>query len=455
MQLKKQHWAFVFLFVLIQATLDWRTSINISKTVPNTEINNGRFPANVADIDTNDCKTIIKNFFISKNYEVNHSKALINKKLISFTNKFVTIQHPRMDWINRVRSSLNKSLRNWNNNRYPAFYLFNDEEIVPVAKNYFDSLDKILREQLPLAKEQTENQALVNAWIKSYKDYNTDVDNLLNERISLQYNLSLLKKLKLKDETRDIKLQVMKSGTLVEEIITLHKEDKNLGHLVKRFKAEIGALDGTLLKNGKIKDRIVRQAMLSDILTILHRELEYSIKNSPTPHEGMLKELENLQALIKNAEFKPTTYGVYQVTNKVFIREVMAMAKLDVLYKIIKDPVTTVKDLFVNFLKNRSSTPVIDGPEKIGIFKRVYNKITSITPKQAAYGSGTASVLAFGYYRYFWLKEDSLVELKNQMTDEEIEPAHQEQLARTQAEDVRKSEGHSEVIEVMIEELTN
>ena len=290
---------------------------------------------------------------MSKNYEINHEAALVDKKLITITNKFVTVQHPRMEWMNRLRKSLNQSLRNWNNNRYPAFYLFSDEDVVPHAKKYFETLEHTVTEQLPLTKEQTENKAMVETWIKSFQDYQSDVDKLLDERISLQYNLKLVKKIKLKDEPRDIKLMIKRNGVMTEEIITLRKEDKNLGHLEARLKKEIKNLDGARLQNGKIKDRIIRQAMLKDILTIVHRELEYAVKNTPDVSETMIKELESLDSLIKKDEFQPTTYGIYRVTNKVFMREALSMSKLDVLYKKVQDPVNSIKDLFANFIKIR------------------------------------------------------------------------------------------------------
>lgn len=449
MTFPKPHWVFLFFFAIAPVSLNW------DKESPGLKLT-ARTPAEAGT--SNDCMTMARDLFISKHYEINHEAALAEKKLLSYTNKFVIVQHPRMEWINRMRKSLHQSLRNWNNNRYPAFYLFNDEEIVPTAKKYFQSLERSITEQLPLTKEQTDNQALVNAWIKAFQDYQTDIDRLLEERISLQYNLSLLKKIKVKDEPRDIKLMIKRDGKMTEEIITLRKEDKNLGHLIAKLKSEIAALDGARLKNGKIKERIIRQAMLKDILTIVHRELEYSVKNTPDVAEGMTKELDKLESLIKQSDFQPTTYGIYRVENKIFMREVFALTKLDKLYEKVKDPVNTIKEVFASFIKSRTNSSAANGTvnekEKIGIFKRVYNKITSITPKQAAYGSGSAAVLAYGYHQYFWVgKSEAVEEIRG--GEEILEEAHAEQLERTIQEDVKKSEGHSEVIELSIDELTN
>ena len=441
MTLPKPHWVFLFFFAVAPLSVEWKDVRPMAN----------RFPA---DTSSTDCRTLASNLMMSKNYEINHEAALVDKKLITITNKFVTIQHPRMEWMNRLRKTLNQSLRNWNNNRYPAFYLFNDEDVVPHAKKYFETLEHTVTEQLPLTKDQTENKAMVEGWIKSFQDYQSDVDKLLEERISLQYNLKLVKKIKLKDEPRDIKLMIKRNGVMTEEIITLRKEDKNLGHLEARLKKEIKDLDGARLQNGKIKDRIIRQAMLKDILTIVHRELEYAVKNTPDVSEAMVKELENLNSLIKADEFQPTTYGIYRVTNKVFMREVLSMSKLDVLYKKVQDPVNSIKELFVNFIKSRSGPKDPNEAEKIGIFKRVYNKITSITLKQAAYGTGGAAVLAYGFHQYFWVgQSQEAIEVK--IKNEDVEGASLEQLDRTIEEETKKSEGHSQAIEVTIDELTN
>lgn len=436
-------WAVLFFFALAPVTSNWREW--------KPKIEPERMPAETSS--QSDCRSLARDLFISKYYEINHEAALAEKKLITFSNKFVTVQHPKMDWINRMRISLNKSLRNWNNNRYPSFYMLSDEDIVPTARGYYDSLEKILTEQLPLTKEQTENQALINAWIKSYEDYNADVDKLLEERISLQYNLTLLKKLKMKEESRDIKLMIKRDGKMTEEIFTLRKEDKNLGHLVHKLKGEIAELDGTLLRNGKIKDRIIRQAMLQDILTILHRELEHAIKNGQNVPEQMTKELEKLEALIKNPEFKPTTYGIYRVTNKQFMSEVYRLSKLNLVVEKVKEPITAMKNIFANFLQSRSGTPALDKPAKEGIFRRIYNKITNITPKQAAYGTAGAGVLAYGTHQYFYVSKSNTVE-EVRGSQELLEESEKEQLERTLEEETKKSEGHSEVIELEMEELT-
>lgn len=401
------------------------------------------------------CNELAKSLVLSENYEKNLEKALVEKKLITLKEKFILVQHPRLEWINKVKKSFNQSLRNWNNNRYPAFYLFSEEEILPMAKRYAENVEKIAANQVPFDDEETTKAFLaVEEWIKAYKQYNTDIDQLIEERISLQYNVSLLKKLKLDQEPRDIQLTIKRAGELKSEIITLRKEDKNLQFTIKKLKQEMKELDGTLLKNGKIKDRIMRQAMLQDMLTILHREMEYASKNG-FAGDALTKEMQELAALLKQSEFSPVTFGVYKIQDKIFIRELLAASKLDVLYHKIKDPLNRLTTIVQDYFKNRKAGT---DKEKVGFFKRVYAKITGITPKQAAIGGGTIAIAGLGAERYFMIKESKQTELPDQSRAEEIGPedqAHLQQLDNTEKVEVEKHESHSKVIEIQLDELIN
>lgn len=405
-----------------------------------------RYPADAGDAT---CDSLAKNLFLTETYKEDLQKALVSKKLLTFSNKYVTVQHPRLDWINKTKISLNKSLKNWNSNKYPAFYIFNDEDIVPHAKQYFQTVNSMVNPDIAVMPEATKNLEVVSSWIQAFTSYKKDIDQLLEERISLQYNLSLLKKLKLKDDIQDIKLSIKRNGEFVEEIITLRKSDKDLAYQIKKLKSEISALDGSLLKNGKIKDRMIRQAALDDMLTILQREFEYGLKNMDAPNPELIKEMNKINMLLASAEFRPATYGIYRITNKVFMREVLLLSKVDVAYKkFVGAPLDKLKEIVKAFIENRAANGGTTA-EKIGIFKRIYAKITSITPKQAITGTGAVALTGIGVERYFSLEEKKIVEL-----EATHDQPHEEQLERTKEEEVRKSDAHSEVIEVHIDELT-
>jgi len=435
----------------------------------------GSFERSPAEAPVTSCSEIAKNIFLSESYEKDLNLALKERKLITFNEKIMQINYPRLEWINRAKKSLNNSLRNWNNNRYPAFYLFNEEEVVPLVKRYSENLEKILTNTLPLDDEETTKAYVAIAdWLKAFENYKSDMDQLLEERISLQYNLNLLKKIKISpDESRDIQLTIKKSGELKSEIITLRKEDYNLGFTINKLKSEIDELDGGFLKNGKIKDRIIRQAMLLDMLTILQREVESRLKNTSTPNELVLKELEKINLIIKNSDYTPSTFGVYKITNKIFIRELITTSKLDVAYAKIKEPLIKVKNVLFDYFNNEKAG---SDEEKIGFFKKIYAKITSITTKQASIGGGTVVIAGIGFERYFSFKnitssnvdtlpypnpelvttpnsEASSTTPKDVLTSEDS--AHKQQIEQTKKIEKQKSEGHSHVIEIQIDELIN
>ncbi|MDD4976230.1 MAG: hypothetical protein PHY93_17870, partial [Bacteriovorax sp.] len=368
------------------------------------------------------CSDIAKNIFMSEDYDKNLTKVLTERKLLTFTEKRVLIHYPHLEWINKVKRSFYTSLRNWNNNRYPAFYIFNDEKIILTANRYAENLDKILTNQLPVNDDETTKAYLaVSDWMKSFQNYKIDVDQLIEERISLQYNISLLKKLKLDaDGSRDIQITIKREGILKSEIITLRKEDKNLNFTINKLKEEMKELDGTLIKNGRIKDRIIRQAMLLDMLNILHRELEYTVKNAATPSDELVKELEKLSLLIKTSDYSPSTYGVYKISNKIFIRELIATSKLDAIYTKIKGPLIKLKNIAFDFFKNKAAGT---DEEKFGIFKKMYLKITSITPTQVSIGGGSLVVAGIGFERYFWFKEKGSTEVTELPSSNELNPA--------------------------------
>lgn len=397
-----------------------------------------------ADFSPSSCSEIAKFFLTNQGHEKDLNTVLLEKKLITFTEKKIQLQYPRLEWINKIKISFNQSLRNLNNFRHPAFYLFNDENALSVVKNYVEHLDKILANTVaPDDEEITKSYVLVSDWTKAFQNYKTEIDQLIEERISLQYNISLLKKLKLnKNESRDILVSIKRRGVIENEVISLHAEDKNLEFTIGKLKQEMSDLDGTFIRNGKIKERIIRQAMLQDMLKILQRELEHTIKNASAPNELMSAELEKLSTILKDKEFAPSTYGVYKINDSIFIRELFILTKLDIAYKTIETPLINIKNILSNYFKNDGTDK-----EKVGILKRIYAKITSISPKQAAIG-GTATITgAIGLERYFSFGKADSRELGAQ------EQAHLEQLERTREAEKAEHDKHAQAVEIQIEEL--
>ncbi len=384
------------------------------------------------------CPIIMKEFLLKPDYNDDIKLALKEKKLITFKAKLMQIHFPRLEWINRLKKSLNVTLRNLNNKAHPTFYLSNDELIVPIAEKYAQAFEKELSNQLD--DEATNNLKTVRSWVSAYENYAKELDQLLEERVSLQYNLTLLKKMDLKNEERDIQLSYKRSGVLTSEIISLHPEDKTYKSLLSNLKNQISDLDGGLIKNGKIKERIIRQAMLQDMLTMVHRKLEYRVKNAQTIPSDVVRELARLTSIIKNPDLNPSTFGVFKITDRIFIRELASLTKLDVVYDTFKEPLTKLKSIFSNFFSKDSTDE-----EKVGFFANIYAKITSLTPEQVAIGGGVAAIAGVGTYRYFWFdsKDSSVKEMPND--------PHEVQLEKTEEVELDKSASMSKAIEVEIE----
>ena len=395
-----------------------------------------RGPAEEA-VTNKSCSEIMANLVLSPTYNDDLTLALKNKKLITFKEKLMQIEFPRLEWINRVKKSFNLTMQQWNNKLYPTFYLSNEEQVIPIAKSYASAIDKETNNLLD--DEATNTLKMVRAWSDSYQNYTKELNQLIDERIALQYNLSLIKKLNLKNQTRDIQLNLMKDGVLTPQVFALHAEDNSYRTLIGNLQSQINLLDDGWIRNGKIKDRIVRQALLQDMLTIVQRELEHSVKNTDKAPAEAIKELDRLTTMMKNSDYTPSTFGVFKITDKVFINELMALSKTDVIYQKFEDPLGKLSNILSNFLDGSPSDQ-----EKVGIFSRIYASITSLTPLQMTTRASIAAVAGFGTYRYFWFDQSSVTELGSN-------DPHQVQINKTKKVTADKNAAHTSVIEVQVD----
>jgi hypothetical protein len=388
------------------------------------------------------CPELIADFILSPEYSSDFKTVLREKKLITMKEKMMQLEYPHLAWINRVKKSFNISLKNWNYKRYPAFYLSHDDEVVPIAKSYSQALEKELNNEVD--EQATQTLTMVRAWQSSYENYNKELNDLIEERVALQYNYTLLKKLDLQNETRDIQLSFKKDGLVSTEVFSLHPEDNTYKSLLGDLKNRMNELDGGLIRDGKIKERIVKQAMLQDTLTIVQRELEHDIKNSDQVSTDLLRELSHLNNVMSNSDFSPSTYGIFKITNKVFISELLSLSKLDIAYKKFQKPLDKLETIFMNFSDGNKKNK----KEKLGIFARVYARISHITPAQLATGTAVTATAGIGTYRYFWFNPAT-----GSATGQPSNDPHQVQLDQTAKEINSQNDSNSQIIEVQIDEV--
>ena len=353
---------------------------------------------------------MVKGFFDQKGYEDKFTQALVDKKLISKTNKFIIVEHPRLAWINTVRGKLQTKIQNWNINKYPAFYIHDEQESL---KNIKINIGTIASASNKFTPEQKAAQAFMRQTKRSYQVYANDISELLDERISYQYNLNILKKLKIKkDETTMFKLTFMKKGKKIETTYTLKHNDPNLNYMVKDIEHRLREFDGSLFKNGKLRDRVIKQAATADILKIYLEELNLAVINNKTLGTKSLKnEINLLENILSSKTLNPSTYGIYRITNQAFIKEVNSITKMDILAKkYIEPPYLKVKEIFEKFIKDPKNAKTAE--EKIGMFTKIYGRVTKITPQQIFIGATLTGAVGVGGTAYFSIGEPSVIEVQ-------------------------------------------
>jgi hypothetical protein len=428
--------------------------------------------------EESNCAEGLKKFFKNEVTEDELTIALKERKLISFTDKFIILNHPKLDWINETKRSLLSRIKNWNKNQYPLFYLDTEANVLPLAKSYADLISKEVAGSLDdEGKKSLEN---IRSMLSAYQNYQKDLDNLLEERISLQYNLNMLKDIKLsKDETRDIKLTIKKDGVFTSEIITLRKSDRNIDLVKNSLEAQIKELDGKFNSVGKIHERVLSQAMLKDMLTIIQRELEYSVKNATEISPELTKSLEDLEKILADNAFEPSSFGVYKITNQVFKTEVYDLFNFtNPIKKIVNENHIAVRKYIEKFFKKSGASEVVQDVEKStideqtklaskianpseiqkdGPIKKLYAKIATFTPYQKFMASTKLSLIGYGAYRFFWFKEDpkNPVEVTASKNGEVVvvDPLHQQAVEGTKKVSDENSQGNSKVIEIHLENL--
>lgn len=356
------------------------------------------------------CQQMVKGFFDQNAYEDKLTKALADKKLFTKTNKFIIVEHPRLEWINAIRGKLQTRVQNWSINKYPAFYIHDEKESLKTIQTHVRTVSST---STKLSAEQKLAQTYMRAIKRSYQVYAKDLEELMNERISYQYNLNLLKKIKIKkNEVTSFKLTFLKKGKKIETVYNLKQNDKSLAFIIKDIEQNIREFDGTLFKNGKLKDRVIKQAATADILNIYLEELNMTvINNKGVSLKSLRNEIGLLENILNSQALKPSTYGVYRITNQTFIKEINSITKADILAKkYIGPPFLKVKEIFEKYIKDPLAKKTAE--EKIGMFQKVYAKVTTITPKQILIGTTLTAGVGIGATAYFAVGEPEVVEIQ-------------------------------------------
>lgn len=311
------------------------------------------------------CRKLMSRF-IEPGYQKNIKRAVEEKNLVHRSLNRITVRKPRPSLFTRLYKKAERFFsRVINDNRYPAYYIFDEEETVPKVMAYVRSYVKKgsresteeAREQAgkrvdDVGEEQTKNAVddfgpQIQSWLSDYGNYDKQIDDLIKTRVSLAYNHNLLKQYKSEAEDIErVKLHFYKDGKFEESVFTFRQEDDNLNILIRDIDNEIDRFDGgwftsdarensrlgfNFVTEGVIRNRVLEQAKLRDRLVILHREVEFVFHNlgKRSEFDGYTEEgeraLEELYVRVSNMlaeqDARPSNWAVKKTSRQKFLRE--------------------------------------------------------------------------------------------------------------------------------------
>jgi hypothetical protein len=399
----------LFIFTLLSSC-----STTSQKSQIFESLDSSRTPASVTKKGKGGCVGMMKDF-ITADYNQKMLKALEDKELVKRSTRKMQVKLPKDAWWTRMKDSWTHTFKNWNDNKFVSLYMFDEEETVASAAVY----SKLLRKSIE-GGDLNEDELIVlkniDTWSNKFKNYKQDVDNLVNERISLAYNLDILKKYSFDGDRAEVDLFYIKDGKKVSEKMVFYRDDKNLQYYINQLDKRITQLDGGAFDwwfdEGIIKQRIIQQAMLKDKVTIVHRELEYFINNTEGIDEVVLKELKEklkeYQEVLENLDFSPSNYGINKVTNKALRKELWSLPKTVKGYKKIQDGKKIMNELLSDQDKDR-----------LKFFTNGHARVFQGTALGALI-SGSGASIWLGVKEYFIWDENKKYECVKKKNEEEF-----------------------------------
>lgn len=323
--------------------------------------------------------------------------------LLKKKDKFLILEQPPVGWFNKVRKSAISHLQSWNKNRYPIFYTSDNENFAIIGKSIDDLLER--KASGNLDPDDTKILKQVLDQISMFENYESDLAKIIDERASLQYNLEVLKKLKLDSNPIDIKITIKKSTGEESEVLTFRKEDRNKKLAIDNLKRQLKELDGKLFKNGRIEERVIKQAFLKDILTIYHREVEYSVKNAKTSIAELDEVYKRLDGILKNSSLAPSTYGVFRMDHSLFKAELANFTKFDSAVRKVSASKDKIKDSVQGFV-GRKNKP--QDEQNMGFLENIYVSVSNLTVADLT-RYGIVGAIGFGTSQYLFIDGTEII----------------------------------------------
>ena len=331
--------------------------------------------------------------------------ALKKNGLLKKKDKFLILEQPVLGWFNKVRKSAISHLQSWNKNRYPIFYTSDNENFVILGK----SIDDLLERKASGNLDADDTKALKQIFdqITMFENYESDLAKIIDERASLQYNLEVIKKMKLDKNPIDIKITIKKATGDESEVITFRKEDKNRKIVIDKLKKQLKELDGKLFQHGRIEERVIKQAFLQDILTIYHREVEYAVKNAKEPIPELEELYKRLDNILTTKSFNPSSYGVFKMDHQLFKAELANYTKFDTAVRKVSASKEKVKESLQGFVGRKKTKTDVDEQDNVGFLENIYVSVSNLTVADLT-RYGIVGAIGFGTSQYLFLDNSEI-----------------------------------------------
>lgn len=286
---------------------------------------------------------------LENGYEQNIKRALEEKNLVHRSYNRLTIQRPGPSLFARSAQRAERFFsRVINDNRYPAYYIFDEAETVPKIIAYVRSYVGQGRENATNTRNATRDFGPeIRKWIEDYENYNSQIEDLVKARVSMAYNLDLLKYYRKDAPDFDrVTLSFYRNGEFEDSVFTFRSDDENLTTLIRDLESEISRFDGGVftksarentrlgyefISEGVIRGRVLEQSKLRDKLVLLHREVEFAyhnldrraeFQNSTEEGRQALSDLyERLTRILNDEEMKPSAWAVNKTSREKMFEE--------------------------------------------------------------------------------------------------------------------------------------
>lgn len=205
--------------------------------------------------------------------------------------------------LKKLYSKISTLFMDINNNFRPIYYIENDEASYPKILRYFELLDtdNITDQEFMTIDSE------IKSWITSFKNYPKDIESLINQYSVYTTYIEKLRDFKPKDYPFKLQLDLYtgdENARILERFIS---SDEDLTSVTLYLKNKKKSLMGTsMFREGKIDERELQQALISERLKFLEAEIASYLSKHPEKKESLKPILKEVLTLNRTLTLSPS-----------------------------------------------------------------------------------------------------------------------------------------------------